>query len=130
MQDYTLLLASSLLLASFCGTLLLLKNQLEERRSEFLTLARLGLVREDCWHMVCRTYCWKLAGTGLAASVVMAVLYLLLDLAGGNIFRWTEMLRLGGAAGMYLPGIVLLTAIALLRELKPVFAEAYPVYIS
>ena len=130
MQDYTLLLAFALLLASFCGTLLLLKNQLEERRSEFLTLARLGLVKEDCWHMVCRTYCGKLTSTGLAASSGIAVLYILLDLAGGDIFKLSTVFRLGGAAAVYIFGIVLLASIALLRELKPVFAEAYPVYIS
>ena len=128
MQDYTLMLASVLFLASFCGTLLFLRNQLEDRRTEFLTLARLGLIRKDCWNLVCRTYCGKLAGTGLAASVCMAVIYILLDLAGGNLFRLSMVLRLGGAAAVYVCGIVLLASLVLLQGLKPVFAEAYPVY--
>lgn len=130
MQEYTLFLASVLLTASFCGTLLFLKNQLEERRGEFLTLARLGLLHEDCWYMICRTYCGKLAGTGLAASLVMAVLYVFLDLRGGNTFQMVLVFRLCGTALLYICIIVLLAAWALFRELKPVFTEAYPAYES
>jgi len=130
MQEYTLFLASVLLTASFCGTLLFLKNQLEERRGEFLTLARLGLVHEDCWYMICRTYCGKLAGTGLVASLTMALLYVFLDLKGGNTFRMVLVFRLGGTVLLYICITVLLAAWALFRELKPVFTEAYPVYES
>ena len=130
MQNHTLLLASALLLASFCGTVLLLRNQLDNRRTEFLTLARLGLVQEDCWQMVCRTYCGKLACTGLTASVGMAVVYILFDRLGGDNFKLSVVLRLGGAAAVYVCVLVLLTALALRRELKPVFTEAYPAYTS
>jgi len=129
-QDYTLFLASVLFIASFCGTLLLLCNRLAERRTEFLTLARLGLVREDCWQMVCRTYCGKLTGTGITASLVMAAVYVFLDLQGGNVFRMSLLFRLGGTAVLYVSVVVLLAAFVLYRELKPVFAEAYPAYVS
>ena len=80
--------------------------------------------------MICRTYCGKLAGTGVTASICMTVVYVILDLAGGNIFRFHEMFRLGGAAVVYISGIVLLAAITLLLELKPVFTKAYPAYTA